>query len=186
MRTWTRRQRTPHLIVAAVLLTLGATACLPTLPVPVPVPAPSPTPTTSTSTTTTTTALVLAKATCASGSTVTVAASIVDDVQNLLDDAAADRVLLCGGGYRSSDTQIAVRKANCGTTYYDIWLKPASECTPPTAIPGTSMHEKGLAIDFINCSTQTTACFIWLKAHAATYGLINLPSEPWHWSTNGR
>ncbi|WNG61464.1 M15 family metallopeptidase [Archangium gephyra] len=27
--------------------------------------------------------------------------------------------------------------------------------------------------------------FVWLKANAARYGFINLPSEPWHWSTNG-
>jgi hypothetical protein len=29
------------------------------------------------------------------------------------------------------------------------------------------------------------ACFNWLQTNAASYGLYNLPSEPWHWSTNG-
>ena len=61
----------------------------------------------------------------------------------------------------------------------------ASQCTPPTAKPGTSMHEKGLAIDFELCSTRTTTCHTWLAKHAATYGFKNLPSEPWHWSTTG-
>jgi hypothetical protein len=26
----------------------------------------------------------------------------------------------------------------------------------------------------------------WLQAHADEYGFVNLPSEPWHWSVNGR
>ena len=53
---------------------------------------------------------------------------------------------------------------------------------------GTSMHEKGLAIDF-TCGGGTisrgSACFGWLEGHAGGYGLYNLPSEPWHWSTDG-
>ena len=27
--------------------------------------------------------------------------------------------------------------------------------------------------------------FAWMKANAGQYGFYNLPSEPWHWSTNG-
>ena len=92
---------------------------------------------------------------------------------------------MCGGGYRSSDAQIATRRANCGDSYYDIYEKPSSQCSPPTAIPGTSQHEKGLAIDFENCSTRTTTCYKWLAKNAAAHGLKNLPSEPWHWSTTG-
>jgi hypothetical protein len=51
------------------------------------------------------------------------------------------------------------------------------------------MHEKGLAIDF-TCGgggtiSQGSACFGWLDGHAAGHGLHNLPSEPWHWSTDG-
>jgi zinc D-Ala-D-Ala carboxypeptidase len=50
------------------------------------------------------------------------------------------------------------------------------------------MHELGLAID-ITCGGSTVssggACFSWLTSHAADYGLCNLPSEPWHWSTDG-
>lgn len=88
--------------------------------------------------------------------------------------------------YRSYDTQVALRKQNCGTSYYAIYQEPASSCSPPTAIPGSSMHERGLAIDFnSNGGTLTAGAFNWLKAHAASYGLYNLPSERWHWSTNG-
>jgi LAS superfamily LD-carboxypeptidase LdcB len=66
---------------------------------------------------------------------------------------------------------------------------PASQCDPPTARPGTSMHEQGLAIDF-TCNgggalSRSSVCFGWLSRNAANYGFYNLPEEPWHWSTNG-
>ena len=49
------------------------------------------------------------------------------------------------------------------------------------AKPGTSMHEKGLALDFSN----TPGAHAWLKKNAERFGLKNLPSEPWHYSTTG-
>ncbi len=61
----------------------------------------------------------------------------------------------------------------------------ASQCSPPTAKPGSSMHEVGLAIDFENCSSRSSTCHVWLKNNAARFGFINLPSEPWHWLING-
>ena len=50
------------------------------------------------------------------------------------------------------------------------------------AKPGTSNHESGLAIDF----TNTPGAYAWLKKNAGRFGLKNLPSEPWHYSTTGR
>ena len=47
------------------------------------------------------------------------------------------------------------------------------------------MHERGLAIDFDNCSYRSSACYLWLAGNASWYGFYNLPSEPWHWSING-
>ena len=93
-------------------------------------------------------------------------------------------VYLSGGGYRDSAQQIALRQSHCGSSYYAIYQMPSSSCSPPTAIPGTSMHEQGLAIDFDNCSYGTSV-YNWLSGHAAGYGLYNLPSESWHWSTTG-
>ncbi|HEY9721098.1 MAG TPA: peptidoglycan-binding protein [Oscillatoriaceae cyanobacterium] len=49
------------------------------------------------------------------------------------------------------------------------------------AKPGTSNHEKGLAIDFLN----TPGAYAWLKANAAKFGLYNYPPEAWHYSING-
>jgi LAS superfamily LD-carboxypeptidase LdcB len=125
---------------------------------------------------------------CPSGGTITVAESIGGAVQQLLDAAGADGVPLCGWGYRSSDEQIALRRDHCGTSDYAIYDMPSYECSPPTARPGSSQHELGLAIDFtldggsLGCSG---AGFNWLDSNAAGYGLYNLPSECWHWSTTG-
>ena len=120
---------------------------------------------------------------------VTVHAAIADDVDALLTAAKADGVALSGWGYRSTERQIELRRANCGPTYYDIWIRPASTCSPPTAVPGRSLHEQGRAIDFTEngrtITSRSSAGFRWLADNAASYGLFNLPSEPWHWSTNG-
>ncbi len=104
----------------------------------------------------------------------------------MLQAAAADGVTLTGSSYRSYAQQIALRKKHCGTSHYAIYEMPSSSCSPPTARPGSSQHELGLAIDFKNCSSRSTACYQWLKSHAAAYGFHNLPSEAWHWSTTGR
>jgi len=120
---------------------------------------------------------------------ITVNVAIASQVRGLLDAATAAGLSLRGGGYRSSAAQIATRQANCGLSYYEIYQKPASQCSPPTAIPGRSMHEQGLAIDFTSggalITSRSNPAFIWLSQNAGRFGLRNLPSEPWHWSTNG-
>jgi LAS superfamily LD-carboxypeptidase LdcB len=122
---------------------------------------------------------------CSNGGSITVAGSIAGNVSDMLQAAAADGLALCGGGYRDPDEQIALRRAHCGTSPYAIYEMPSSQCSPPTARPGRSNHEKGLAIDFANCSSRSTACYQWLNRNAARFGLYNLPSESWHWSVNG-
>ena len=124
------------------------------------------------------------------GNGIYVHVSIVNDIRQLLIDAAAAGVELAGGGYRSPAAQIATRRANCGTSNYAIYEMPASQCRPPTARPGRSMHEQGKAIDFTHngrlIRSRSGAGWNWLRNNAARYGLQNLPSEPWHWSVNGR
>ena len=116
--------------------------------------------------------------------------SIASSVADMLAAADAAGISLAGGGYRDPAGQIAVRRNNCGTSSYAIYQMPASSCRPPTARPGTSMHERGLAIDFTYggriISSRSSAAFQWLNANASRYGFYNLPSEPWHWSVNGR
>ena len=116
-----------------------------------------------------------------------VASSIAGQLAALLSAADAAGLSLSGGGYRSPAAQIQTRRNNgCP----DVYNSPASACSPPTARPGQSMHERGLAIDF-TCSgvlirSRSSPCFVWLAGNAGRFGLRNLPSEPWHWSTNGR
>ena len=131
-----------------------------------------------------------ARVNCRTGEQITVAASIAQNVQSLLNAADGDGVTLCGWGYRSTDDQIRLRREHCGPSDYAIWDMPSSQCNPPTARPGTSQHEKGLAIDFTcnggsSIGSHSSPCFQWLDAHAADYGLYNYPVEPWHWSTTG-
>ncbi len=115
--------------------------------------------------------------------------SIASNLQALLSAASADGINFSGGGYRDPAGQIAVRRSNCGSSNYAIYQMSASSCRPPTARPGTSMHEQGLAIDFTqggSTLTRGSSGFAWMQAHAGSYGFHNLPSEPWHWSTTGR
>jgi peptidoglycan hydrolase CwlO-like protein len=120
---------------------------------------------------------------------ITVATSIADNLDAMLGAAAGDGFVLGGGGYRDPQAQIELRREHCGTSDYDIYDKPASQCHPPTAPPGYSMHEQGLAVDFTWNGTviasHSSPAFQWLAAHAAHYGFYNLASEPWHWSVNG-
>lgn len=113
---------------------------------------------------------------------ITVNATIAANVDAMLNASKAAGTTLTGGGFRSMLGQINARKKNgCP----DIYTAPSSSCRVPTARPGYSNHQMGHAIDFGNCG-KSSACFKWLSANAATYGLKNLPSESWHWSVDGR
>jgi hypothetical protein len=120
-----------------------------------------------------------------------VASSIASNVRSLLAAAAAKGRKLCGWGYRDTRRQIELRRRNCGTSSYAIYRMPSSRCSPPTARPGTSRHEQGLAIDFtcngraIGQRAWTDFCVLWLRKYAARFGLRPLASEAWHWSTDG-
>jgi LAS superfamily LD-carboxypeptidase LdcB len=119
-----------------------------------------------------------------------VATSIADQLDRMLEAAEADGVYLSGSGFRDIQTQIALREEHCGTSEYAIWQMDSGSCSPPVARPGYSMHEQGLAIDFVLdgdlIRSRYSSAFEWLSDNAADYGFYNLPSEPWHWSVNGR
>ena len=98
---------------------------------------------------------------------------------SMINAAKAEGITLTGSAFRSYDRQVQLRKSHCGSSDYAIYQMSANSCRPPTAKPGNSMHEVGLAIDFSKYS------FSWLSKNAGKYGFKNLPSESWHWSTNG-
>ena len=125
---------------------------------------------------------------------ITVSAEIGSSLEALLAAARTDGIVLGGSGWRSPQAQAQLRRANGCPDVYD---SPASSCRVPTARPGSSEHEKGLAIDFtwqgrtICYPRRSSACsgnaaFDWLQRNAGRFGLQNLPSEAWHWSTTGR
>jgi probable HAF family extracellular repeat protein len=117
-------------------------------------------------------------------------AAIAPQLEQMLAAAEADGITFTGGGYRSPERQVELRRQNCGSSYYAVYEAPSSQCSPPTARPGRSLHERGLAIDF-SCrghliESHDDPCFAWLDANAGLYGFINLPSEAWHWSITGQ
>lgn len=111
--------------------------------------------------------------------------SYADQTRQLLTAAWNAGYTLTGDGWRSSDQQRAARLRN---GYTSDSQPSGSGGRTPTAIPGQSRHERGLAIDFKifgRSLKKSDAVFAWLKANAGRFGFKNLPSEPWHWSADG-
>ena len=121
---------------------------------------------------------------------ITVNSAIASETEGLLAAMDEEGFDLHGWGYRNHQAQISLRQSHCGTSNYAVWQMPASRCRPPTARPGRSNHEKGLAIDLTNSgrliTSRNSAVFQALQRIAPQYGFKNLPSEPWHWSVDGR
>lgn len=118
------------------------------------------------------------------GTSIDIASIVSDRAIAMIAAANAAGVRLNGGGFRTYEEQLATRRANgCS-----VPAGPSSAgCSPPTAAPGNSQHERGLAIDFASGGTirRGSPQFNWLAANAAQFGFYNLPVEPWHWSTSG-
>lgn len=126
------------------------------------------------------------------GSYMDVCDEISSKVELMFSDAKKAGIVLSGGGYRTYQEQAKLYNDNCGGG--------SSRCDPPTARPGSSMHETGKAFDLkcdgslITFSTpfkgvrtaSTRRCFDWLTQNAYKYGLQNLKKENWHWSVNGK
>jgi peptidoglycan hydrolase CwlO-like protein len=116
--------------------------------------------------------------------------SIAGQLEGLLAAAEAAGHHYGGGGYRDPNDQIRLRRAHCGSSDEAVFQASPSSCSPPTARPGTSNHERGLAVDFVYeggvIATRSSPGYQWLAANAAAFGFYNLPSEPWHWSVNGQ
>jgi hypothetical protein len=126
--------------------------------------------------------------------------SIAPKFKDMVNKAWAEGIQISGGGFRTRAKQEALRAKNCGGSM-NIYNKKAV-CNPQTALPGTSMHESGLAFDLacegklintgtgkknrFQVNTSTRKCFDWLNKNAGSFGLKNLPTENWHWSTTGK
>ena len=132
----------------------------------------------------------IGKVTTKGGNVIWVCNSYVSRIQALVDAAwaATPSLKLSGGGYRTTTQQEGRRAANCGGSA-NVYNKNAT-CNPPTAFPGTSRHESGLAVDFscngVLIKTQSDPCFVWLSNNSSLAGFKNFAKEPWHWSFDGR
>jgi LAS superfamily LD-carboxypeptidase LdcB len=115
-----------------------------------------------------------------------VSTSIADNLEAMLAAAQGDGIVLSGSGYRDPARQQQLRNQNCP----DPYNSPPNDCSPPTARAGSSMHERGLAIDFTYggrvISSHSSPAWQWLAGNAGRYGFKNLPEEPWHWSSTGQ
>jgi len=125
-----------------------------------------------------------------------------DDLQAMIDAAKNDGVelLLCSG-YRSIEKQTYLfnRKIKqyeaAGYNYEDAY----NIAKTVVAIPGTSEHHTGLAVDIVtvgyqqlNSGFENTKAFAWLKENCTKYGFImrypedkkeitGIIYEPWHY-----
>ncbi len=109
---------------------------------------------------------------------------VSEPLRSLMQEAKAAGFAFSGSGYRSTAGQIAIRRRNCGTSPFDVYVVPASSCRPPTAIPGRSPHEQGTAIDFTfkgRAVRKDSPAHRWLIANAERFGFVGIDAEPWHW-----
>lgn len=102
-------------------------------------------------------------------------------------DAKAQGINLTPGStLRTYEEQVALYNKNCS----------GGGCSPPTAKPGNSNHERGLAVDWqyngktlcfkaSTCPAGSNPGYDFLIQNGAKYGFIKLRSEAWHWSMNG-
>jgi hypothetical protein len=136
------------------------------------------------------------------GPTLTVNAAVANPTLAMIRAATQAGLPINGWGWRSTQRQIELRSEpsrGCGDgpplSSYDIYEAPSSTCNPPTAPPGKSLHEQGLAIDFTcngNTLRDTDPCHEWLVHNAHRYGYKPYSNdyygaeEPWHWSTGPR
>lgn len=114
---------------------------------------------------------------------------IAAGMQAMLDAAEQDGLpLSAASSWRTYEEQVQLRIQNCGSSDYAIYEMPSGNCYPATARPGTSNHNRGLAVDFV-VGGFNSPTFNWLSENGPMYipGWQNLASgtEPWHFSIDG-
>lgn len=136
-----------------------------------------------------------------------VASSCLDDLKQMLADCKSDgkRAIVCSA-YRSHSYQEGLyerrvqRFVNEGLSLEEAKIEAAKR----VAVPGTSEHELGLAVDIVDINYQNldekqedTAAQKWLMANSWRYGFIlrypnnksevtGIIYEPWHYRYVGK
>lgn len=131
-----------------------------------------------------------------------VASMIYPDLQEMFDDMRADGIYpFVRAGYRSDDEQKRVLNEKTAAYMAEGYSKSrARELALETvALPGTSEHELGLAVDInaVQDKSDSEEVYSWLADNAYKYGFImRYPEnktditgkdyEPWHYRYVGR
>ena len=140
--------------------------------------------------------------------TVTLHPLFFSHIEKIYNDVKAQNLgedFFVGSHIRSIKEQIQLRISNCGSSDYEVIAKASSStCKPPTAPPGSSRHNLGLAVDFggillkpglteaqePGSIARNSKTFAWMMANVhknPNYGNVtNYSAEPWHWSADGR
>lgn len=141
------------------------------------------------------------------GSGHSVDARIAADLQAMLDDcrAAGLSPLICSS-YRTRETQQSLFDNKVQRLVAEGYAPDAAQVKAGTvvAVPGTSEHETGLAVDLVDESNQNldetqeqTPVQQWLIAHSWEYGFVlrypndksdvtGIIYEPWHYRYVGK
>lgn len=131
-----------------------------------------------------------------------VASMIYPDLQEMFDDMRAEGIYpFVRAGYRSDDEQKRVLNEKTATYMAEGYSKSrAKELALETvALPGTSEHELGLAVDInaVEGKSESEEVYSWLAENAYKYGFImRYPEnktditgkdyEPWHYRYVGK
>ncbi len=134
-------------------------------------------------------------------------ARIVEDYKNMIKDAKKDgAIIYLTSSYRTLEKQISLHRKKVdeylrsGYSYEEALAKASTI----VAIPGTSEHQLGLAVDLISAEykkldekQEQTKGFRWLKENCWKYGFIlrypngktditGIIYEPWHFRYVGK
>lgn len=127
---------------------------------------------------------------------------MIDQLKSMIEAARNDGLdLWLSSAYRSNEVQkyLFEQESSYYTDmgYSEVQAKELAKKS--VAVPGTSEHEMGLAVDFndVNEDFKYTPEYAWLSDHAAEYGFIqryaeekqaitNIIFEPWHYRYVGK
>jgi D-alanyl-D-alanine carboxypeptidase len=126
-------------------------------------------------------------------------ARIADDLQAMFAAMRADGVYpVINGAYRSHAHQTSIYQSRIAQyqSYGYSYSKAVELAQKEVAIPGTSEHELGLALDIIS-NYDTSAVYNWLAKYSWKYGFIHrypsdktaitgISNEPWHYRYVGK
>lgn len=113
--------------------------------------------------------------------------SFADSFLAMKEKAKRDGInLIINEGFRTMPQQQAIYNER----YTNGVLNEIGKIKGPSAKPGYSKHQNGIAID-INTGGFDTAIYSWLDRNAASYGFTNTgkrfnPPESWHWEFNNK